>query len=506
LREQLLFRNRRRRSAAGSFVADTDYAGGSTYSVSSAINTDGVINPAPQAVYQTERYGNFNYTIPGLAAGASYTVRLHFAEVYWTQTGSRVFNVSINGNPVLSNFDIVAAAGGANKAIVEEFTATADGNGQIAVQFTTVVDNAKISGIEVLPAGTSSSSYTNHKPVTIHHALVPNTDQSNFPLLFSGTYPYLATAANGGGVQNVNGYDIIFASDPAGVNKLNFEQRSYNAATGRVQYWVQIPTLSHSSDTTIYLLYGSTTVSGDPSNAAGTWSGNYKGVWHMDEASGTQLSDSTVYANNATKGSAMDPSPVDGYIGGGQQFVNSGNFAASAESASTNITSGGITISAIMYPTDSSAYGGIYRRTSDAGNNGGLAQINLMVNNVGGDITYGVGGANVTWPVGPNYTPVYNQNAWNFVTLTHDFSTNIVLCYLNGTLLSGKTISAAPADAANDLIVLGNRAYGVGNNSFPGTLDEIRVSSGVLSQDWIATEYNNQINQNNPGVFYSVGP
>jgi hypothetical protein len=304
LREQLLFRNRRRRSAAGSFVADTDYAGGSTYSVSSAINTDGVINPAPQAVYQTERYGNFNYTIPGLAAGASYTVRLHFAEVYWTQTGSRVFNVSINGNPVLSNFDIVAAAGGANKAIVEEFTATADGNGQIAVQFTTVVDNAKISGIEVLPAGTSSSSYTNHKPVTIHHALVPNTDQSNFPLLFSGTYPYLATAANGGGVQNVNGYDIRFTSDAAGTVPLNYERESYNGSTGKVVYWIQVPTVSHTADTVFYLWYGNTSISTDQASKTGTWDSNYQAVLHLPDGTTLSTNGSTSNGNNAVNTSA----------------------------------------------------------------------------------------------------------------------------------------------------------------------------------------------------------
>jgi hypothetical protein len=50
----------------------------------------------------------------------------------------------------LSNFDIYAAAGGANKVEVKSFSATADANGQIAIQFTSVKENAKVSGIEVL--------------------------------------------------------------------------------------------------------------------------------------------------------------------------------------------------------------------------------------------------------------------------------------------------------------------------------------------------------------------
>jgi glucosylceramidase len=137
-------------SATGSFSADGFYSGGQTYSTTASINTSAVTNPAPQAVYQTERYGNFTYTLPNLLPGAQYTVRLHFAEIYWGSSGQRLFNVAINGAQVLTNFDIYAAAGGKNVAVVEPFTAAADTNGQITIQLTTVVDNAKISGIEIL--------------------------------------------------------------------------------------------------------------------------------------------------------------------------------------------------------------------------------------------------------------------------------------------------------------------------------------------------------------------
>src|SRR5207302_6601332 len=113
--------------AAGSFAADGSFAGGSTFSTNATINTAGVSGPAPQRVYQTERFGNFTYTIGGLTAGANYTVRLHFAEIYWTAAGQRLFNVAINGSQVLTNFDVFAAAGGKNVAIVEPFDTTANG-------------------------------------------------------------------------------------------------------------------------------------------------------------------------------------------------------------------------------------------------------------------------------------------------------------------------------------------------------------------------------------------
>ena len=137
-------------SAASPFSADTYSSGGTAHSVTNTITTSGVTNAAPAAVYQTERYGSVTYTLPNLVASAQYVVRLHFAELYWTATGKRVFNVSINGTAVLSSFDIYQAAGAQYKAVVREFTATANASGQIVIATTTVTDNATINGVELL--------------------------------------------------------------------------------------------------------------------------------------------------------------------------------------------------------------------------------------------------------------------------------------------------------------------------------------------------------------------
>lgn len=144
--------------AAGIFAADSGYSGGSTYAGGGIIDTSGVAAPAPQAVYGSERYGNFGYTFANLTPGAAYTVRLHFAEIWWGVhagggVGSRVFGVSINGVPVLQNFDIYAAAGGAKRALVRQFAATADSTGRITIRYSSVKDYAKSSGIEVISGG-----------------------------------------------------------------------------------------------------------------------------------------------------------------------------------------------------------------------------------------------------------------------------------------------------------------------------------------------------------------
>ena len=152
--------------AAAPFVADEDFTGGATAATTHAITTTGLTNPAPQSVYQHNRYGNFTYTIPGLTAGASYTVRLHFAEEYWTTAGSRTFNVLINGTQVLTNFDIFATAGGEYIAVIEPFTATASSTGTVTIQFVTVKDNAQVNGIEIYPSGSTANTVTVTSPGT----------------------------------------------------------------------------------------------------------------------------------------------------------------------------------------------------------------------------------------------------------------------------------------------------------------------------------------------------
>jgi hypothetical protein len=136
-------------AAVSPFVADVDFTGGSMINHANTIDVSGVTGPAPAAVYQTARVGNFTYTIPGFAAGSSHTVRLHMCETYHTGAGQRTFNVSINGTQVLSAFDIFATAGATNKATVQQFTTTANASGQYVIQFTTVLDNSLVSGIEI---------------------------------------------------------------------------------------------------------------------------------------------------------------------------------------------------------------------------------------------------------------------------------------------------------------------------------------------------------------------
>jgi len=144
-----------------SFIADTHFTlvhgNVANNNPTGTVDTSLVVNPAPTAVYRTERWDNpLTYTIDGLTPNKAYSVRLHFTEDYPPDfaIGKRIFNIALNGTTVLSNFDIFATAGAKNKAILECFSQVADSFGKITVTLTATaasVDlNAKIDGVEVL--------------------------------------------------------------------------------------------------------------------------------------------------------------------------------------------------------------------------------------------------------------------------------------------------------------------------------------------------------------------
>ena len=119
------------------------------------------------AVYQHGRSGVFTYTIPGLTAGAQYTVLLHFAETYFTAAGDREFNVAINGTSVLTNLDVYATVG-ADAALVKTFTAAANSGGDIVIAFSLGAANQPLAmGIEVRSSANSSCSVVPSAPTGV---------------------------------------------------------------------------------------------------------------------------------------------------------------------------------------------------------------------------------------------------------------------------------------------------------------------------------------------------
>jgi beta-galactosidase len=89
------------------------------------------------------------YRMGGFTPGSSRSVTLYFVEHFWSAAGKRLFGVIINGNEVLTDYDVFADAGGQYIAVQRRFTTTANSSGQVVVQLVSGVDNPIVNGIAV---------------------------------------------------------------------------------------------------------------------------------------------------------------------------------------------------------------------------------------------------------------------------------------------------------------------------------------------------------------------
>lgn len=107
----------------------------------------------------------------GLAKGRC-QVDLLFAETYFNAPGARDYDLAINGQTVLKNFDPFAAAGGQNKEVVRSFTADAP-DGVVSVSVTRVGrDNALVSAARITDADGHVTAYcASAEAVTDAHGL-----------------------------------------------------------------------------------------------------------------------------------------------------------------------------------------------------------------------------------------------------------------------------------------------------------------------------------------------
>lgn len=142
-------------TAEDPYTEDAGYTGGLTLSTTSSIDTTGLTDPAPEAVYQCARSSAtaFSYVLSDVPRGLGHTVRLHVAELSHESPGQRVFDAVLLGVAVqrISDIDTVQTVGARYRANILEFDdpVYADANGRVTLTLEPKIGSAAISGIEL---------------------------------------------------------------------------------------------------------------------------------------------------------------------------------------------------------------------------------------------------------------------------------------------------------------------------------------------------------------------
>ena len=189
---------------------------------------------------------------------------------------------------------------------------------------------------------------------------VPFFDIANYVLYFSGTYDgtvnvtnpngiNFKTVANGGEIIDPNGLDLVFTSDLAGLNILNFERVFYDGTTGKMEFHVQIPNLSHTSVNTIYIQCNCAAPA-DKSNITATWESAYVLVVHGGNGSIVNVNDSTSNANNGTNNGTTFSSSLMAGPGGSVSLANGDVDFGAGSSLNIKDGSAGLVIQYVVKP------------------------------------------------------------------------------------------------------------------------------------------------------------
>jgi biopolymer transport protein ExbB len=370
--------------------------------------------------------------------------------------------------------------------------------------------NGQLVAIETNVQGATgpSAGYQYVRQLSVNGSSV-TSNLLNFPVLFAATLPELANVANGGHVNNPNGYDIVFTLDAAGSQKANWEVESYDSTSGTIWCWIQIPNFVAGSNPKIYLFYGNPAISADQSSRTATWDSTFTAVYHF--AAKRFANDATGHNFNATfTGPVVGP----GEINQSASFSNGGYFSV-PDNALFNTQAGTwqfwfkddgppIIPNAVTRPAGAAAIKVTPNGVQFVGDCASVLSKGDPHDTLNG-IGFATCNGGLFVQAKSNTATTQTQNigttsGWHQVVFSYTAGSTYTYYEDGSPVDSGSlipfTIEAQPLRMGVSL----NPGW---PDSFIGRLDEVRISNTVRSSAWIAAE---RANQANPQTFVTVGP
>lgn len=347
--------------------------------------------------------------------------------------------------------------------------------------------------------------YAYAKTLTISSTVVTGTNNLiNFPFLIKLTDPDLKSTTNGGLVENVNGYDIIFTTNGC-ANDLYHHLEKYDPVTGEIVCWVKLPVLSYSINTIINMYFGNSTIT-IPTSSSLTWSSDYSSVLHFSNdpaASSPQMIDDTGNGNSGTCiGSMTSTNSVQGKIASCLRFDEIDDGVTIQDFDYTQ----SFTIS--FWFTENEVNGTSYQYMYSHGNFGTFHSTNIYFGE--DNLSFSADQAmlktifqdanDATSTSGLDAGTSFVDNNWHYYTfVTGDAGGARV--YIDGMQVAYLSFLGGNAYNPATNIFIGCRSDLNSTRYYGGKLDEVRILNVPRTADWISTEFSNQ---NNPVSYVSI--
>jgi len=320
--------------------------------------------------------------------------------------------------------------------------------------------------------------YDYRKELTIDNTKI-DANLTDFPVLVNLTSANFDFAKS-----NSNGFDIRF-TDSDGETLLKYERERHDSVNSLAEYWVKIPSVSSSADTTFYIYYR-TEDTDDGSDAVNVWDANFKGVWHSYDKTTTTISDSTTNANTGTKKGIGEPVEAAGQIARAQSYDGVNDYVLT--SAAKLILLPNTSTYAVWFNINTSVdYSAVASNLKYLAPASGYSIVPSWPSNrftiCAGD---GIAGY-----VRKEFTEisVLTTGVWYHVAVTYNGAKFQV--FIDG-VYNGEWIQALAQ--IDQQFLLGRWAIDYGSYIFNGLIDEVRISDIARSDAWIKADYNSGAN------------
>lgn len=305
-------------------------------------------------------------------------------------------------------------------------------------------------------------------PIVVDNAKVPNTNQTNFPVLIDITDNRFRTVANGGNVRT--GLDIIPYLETTLTTPMSFDLKYHNPVTGQIVMRILVPSLLTASDTTFQLAYGNVSVT-TPQGGYTTWNSNCVARYALGDGTTLSLADSTVNNNDGVAGVAA-PTAAAGKHDGAAAFNGTTQNINLGSPANMIFGTGNFTLLG-GFKTSDTGTRHIFRHDA-AGTFIGLRIV--------------TGGFAQCFSAGA-VTGVVNLADGNWHMMAMVRSGNTVELYVDGASIGTDTAVVNFGGSTEDWFV-GSNANPTPIEFWNGSLEELQVWNTALSADWLATEWN----------------
>jgi hypothetical protein len=341
-----------------------------------------------------------------------------------------------------------------------------------------------------------------------------DADLTNWTLVFDQGFDSVLTQVNGpldadGTRPSIDGGgDVRFSSDEAGTTQLAVDVRDWSTdntpTNGTCEVAVKVPSVSSSTDTTIYLWWGK---AGETQPGAATTYGQYNAY---DEYTNIALDgrlNERAHGDTITNAGTFNAA---GTVGRARDFETpnrgaSGDYYTIPDSARLDncTTSDEVTVEAAHRPETVGSFWMriVSRQTSDGSTNAALftsgSQYQLGVTTTG-NFRWSVGGpdgyafddqTSASASVGTWY---YQGGTYNYNGGSANFTHRV-----NGSSIATGSLQASREIAASDQPLSIGCSYvdTYGNNfTYDGRIDEVRISCQQRSNAWLDANYHNWLN------------